>query len=123
VVVLLQKISPLRWSCVVPWRCRTRADFSRRQITGVDWMCKLFGRGQRQRCAVKKKKEPSLLSFKGGREGAVSQTPPLMRQFETPVTLCTAHDLHAASSRQLRSRHMSAAPTSSHGPLTARVYA
>jgi hypothetical protein len=70
---------------------------------------------------VKEEGEPSLLSFKGGREGAVSQTSPLTRWFETPVTLCTAHNLHAASSRQLRSRHASAASASSHGPLTARV--
>jgi hypothetical protein len=64
---------------------------------------------------------PSLLSFKGGREGAASQISPLMRRFKTPVTPCTAHDLHAASSRQLQSRHVSAASASSHGPLTARV--
>jgi hypothetical protein len=31
---------------------------------------------------VKEEKEPSLLSFKGGREGAVSKTSPLMQQFE-----------------------------------------
>jgi hypothetical protein len=87
----------------------------------VNWMCKLFERGRRRRCAVKEKKEPSLLSFKGGREGAVSQTSPLMRRFETPVTLCTMHDLHAALSRRPRSRHASAASASSHGPLTTRI--
>jgi hypothetical protein len=64
---------------------------------------------------------PSLLSFKGGREGVVSKTSPLMRRFETPVTLCTAHDLHTASSRQLWSHHVSATSASSHGPLTACV--
>jgi hypothetical protein len=64
---------------------------------------------------------PSLVSFKGGREGAVSKVLPLMRQFETPVTLCTAHDLHAASSRQPRPRHVTAASATSHGPLTACV--
>jgi hypothetical protein len=57
---------------------------------------------------MKEEKEPPLLSFKGGREGAVSQTSPLMRLFETPVTPFTVHDLHAASSRQLQSRHVSA---------------
>jgi hypothetical protein len=77
--------------------------------------------GQRRQCAVKEKKEPSLLSFKGGREGVVSQTSPLMRRFKTPVTLYTAHDLHAALSHRLRSRHASAASTSSHGPLTTRI--
>jgi hypothetical protein len=51
----------------------------------------------------------------------VSQASPLMRRFETPITLYTAHDLHAALSHRLRSRHVSAASTSSHGPLTARV--
>jgi hypothetical protein len=50
-----------------------------------------------------------MLSFKGGREGAVSKMSPLMRWFEMSVTPCTAHDLHAASSRQLQSRHVSAA--------------
>jgi hypothetical protein len=88
----------------------------------VDWVCKLFGRGGRQRrCAMKEKKEPFLLSFKGGRVGAVSQASPLMRQFKTPVTLCTVHDLHATSSRRLRLRHASVASTSSHSPLTARI--
>jgi hypothetical protein len=57
---------------------------------------------------MKEEKEPSLLSFKGGREGTVYQTSPLMRRFKMPVTPCTAHDLHAASSRQLQSRHVSA---------------
>jgi hypothetical protein len=56
---------------------------------------------------VKGEKEPSLLSFKGGREGTVFQTSPLMRRFETPVTPCMAHDIHAASSRQLQVRHVS----------------
>jgi hypothetical protein len=51
----------------------------------------------------------------------VSQTSPLMQRFKTPVTLCTVHDLHAASSRRPRSRHVSMAFASSHGPLTARV--
>jgi hypothetical protein len=37
---------------------------------------------RRRRCAVKEGKEPSLPSFKGGREGAVSETSPLMRQFK-----------------------------------------
>jgi hypothetical protein len=64
---------------------------------------------------------PSLLSFKGGREGAVSQMSPLMRRFEMPVTPCMVHDLHTALSRQLQSRHVSAASASSHGPLTVRV--
>jgi hypothetical protein len=31
---------------------------------------------------MKEEKEPSLLSFKGGREGTVSKTLPLMRQFK-----------------------------------------
>jgi hypothetical protein len=31
---------------------------------------------------VKEEKEPSLLSFKGGKEGVVSKTSPLMRRFE-----------------------------------------
>jgi hypothetical protein len=31
---------------------------------------------------MKEEKEPSLLSFKGGREGTVSETSPLMRRFE-----------------------------------------
>jgi hypothetical protein len=70
-------------------------------------MCKLFERGRRWRCAMKEKKEPSLLSFKGGREGAVSQMSPLMRWFKMAGTLCTAHDLHAASSRLPWWRHMS----------------
>jgi hypothetical protein len=51
----------------------------------------------------------------------VSQTSPLMRWFKMPVTLCTAHDLHAALSHRLRSRHVSVASASSHGPLTACV--
>jgi hypothetical protein len=72
----------------------------------MDWMCKLFGRGAV--AAVNGEKEPSLLSFKGGREGAVFQTSPLMRRFETPVTPCTAHNLHAISSRQLQAHHVSA---------------
>jgi hypothetical protein len=41
-------------------------------------------------------------------EGTVFQTSHLMRRFEMPVTPCTAHDLHAASSRQLQARHVSA---------------
>jgi hypothetical protein len=46
-------------------------------------MRKFFGNGERRRrCAVKEEKEPSLLSFKGGREGTVSETSPLMRRFE-----------------------------------------
>jgi hypothetical protein len=46
-------------------------------------MRKFFGKGERRwRCAMKEEKEPSLLSFKGGREGAVSKTSPLMRWFE-----------------------------------------
>jgi hypothetical protein len=84
-------------------------------------VCKLFERGWRRRCAMKEKKEPSLLSFKGGREGAVSQTSPLMRWFETPITLCMAHDLHATLSCRLQSRQVSVASASSHGPLTMRV--
>jgi hypothetical protein len=121
VATLLRKTSPLWWSCTVPWRCRTVVDFSRRKFAGVDWVCKLFERGRRRRCAVKEKKEPSLLSFKGGREGAVSQTSPLMRRYEMPVMLCTAHDLHAALSCRLWSCHVSVASASSHGPLTTRV--
>jgi hypothetical protein len=121
VAVLLQKTSPLWWPCAVPWHCQTGADFSGWQIARVDWMHKIFGRGRWRRCAVREKKEPSLLSFKGGREGAVSQMSPLMRWFETPVTLCTAHDLHAASSRQPQLRHVSVASAYSHGPLTMRV--
>jgi hypothetical protein len=39
-------------------------------------------RRRRRRCAVREGKEPSLPSFKGGREGAVSKTSPLMRRFE-----------------------------------------
>jgi hypothetical protein len=31
---------------------------------------------------MKEEKEPSLLSFKGGREGAISEMSPLMRRFE-----------------------------------------
>jgi hypothetical protein len=69
---------------------------------------------------MKERKEPSPLSFKGGREGAVSQTLPLMRRFKTPVTLCTAHDLHAASSCRLQVRHVFTTSASSHGPLTTR---
>jgi hypothetical protein len=84
-------------------------------------MCKLSGKGRQWRCAVKEKREPSLLSFKGSREGMVSKMSPLTRWFEMPVTLCTLHDLHAASSHQPRSRHVSTTPASSHGPLTARV--
>jgi hypothetical protein len=46
-------------------------------------MRKFFRKGERwRRCAVKEEKEPSLLSFKGGRKGAVSKTSPLMRWFE-----------------------------------------
>jgi hypothetical protein len=46
-------------------------------------MLKFFRKGEwRQRCAVKEEKESSLLSFKGGREGAVSKMLPLMRWFE-----------------------------------------
>jgi hypothetical protein len=37
---------------------------------------------RRWRCAVKEEKEPSLLSFKAGREGMVSEMSPLMRWFE-----------------------------------------
>jgi hypothetical protein len=107
----LRKIFQLRWSCVVPWRCRTWADFRGGQNARADWMHKLFGKGRRRRCVVKEKRDPSLLRFKEGREGAVSQTSPLMRWFETPVTLCMAHDLHVVSSRQPRSRHMSVPPS------------
>jgi hypothetical protein len=65
-----------------------------------DWMRKFFGKGKWQwRCATKEEKEPSLLSFKGDREGAVSQMSPMMRRFKTPVTPPTAHDLHATLSR------------------------
>jgi hypothetical protein len=73
---------------------------------------------RRWRCAVKEEKEPFLLSFKGGREGAVSEMSPLMRRFEN-ARYSTTHDLHAASLRQLQERHVSAASASSHGPLTA----
>jgi hypothetical protein len=47
------------------------------------WIRKIFGkRKRRRRCAVKEKEEPSLLSFKRGGEGAVSETSPLMRRFK-----------------------------------------
>jgi hypothetical protein len=71
-------------------------------------MRKFFGKGSGSG-DMKEEKEPSLLSFKVGREGTVSKMSPLMRRFKTPITPCTAHDLHAASSRQLQSRHVSAA--------------
>jgi hypothetical protein len=70
---------------------------------------------------VERKRVPSLLSFKGGREGAVSKASSLTRRFETAVTLCVAHDLHAALSRQSWSHHVSAVSASSHGPLTGCV--
>jgi hypothetical protein len=46
-------------------------------------MRKFFGKGERRRrCVVKEEKEPPLLSFKGGKEGAVSKMSPLMRRFK-----------------------------------------
>jgi hypothetical protein len=71
---------------------------------------------------VKEEKEPSLLSFRGGREGAVSETSPLMRWFENArySTHYTRSPHRFASLRQLQERHVSVASASSHGPLTAR---
>jgi hypothetical protein len=48
-----------------------------------DLDAQVLQKGRRwRRCAVKEEKDPSLLSFKGGTEGAVSETSPLMRRFE-----------------------------------------
>jgi hypothetical protein len=56
-----------------------------------DLDAQVLRKGERRRqCAVKEEKEPSLLSFKGGREGKVSETSPLMRWFEN--THYSTHD-------------------------------
>jgi hypothetical protein len=40
---------------------------------------------------------------------------------KTPVTPPTTHDLHAASLRQLRGRHVATTSASSYGPLTTQL--
>jgi hypothetical protein len=92
------------------WHCRTRVDFSRRQIAGVDWMCKLFRRGRQRRCAVKEKKEPSLLSFKGSEKAWFPKCRPqcdgskcllLYAQRTISTPLCLAGRGHATCPRPL----------------------
>jgi hypothetical protein len=56
---------------------------------------------RRRRWSVKEEKEPSLLSFKGGREGTVFEMSPLMRRFEN-----ARYSTHYA-----RSPHRFASPT------------
>jgi hypothetical protein len=78
-----------------------------------------LGRGGGSDAFVKEEGVPSLLSFKGGRGGAVSKASSLTRLFKMPITLYATHDLRTASSRQPWSCHVSAISASSHCPLTA----
>jgi hypothetical protein len=81
-VAQLQKTLPLRWPFEVPWLpVGGRLLQKDGRLKGFGYARSSEGRWWR-RCAMEEGIEPSLPSFKGGREGAVSEASPLMRRFE-----------------------------------------